>query len=154
MTRPYYAGSPDFGKIVASFNSPKYDELSVAAAAGLSRLENERIKLLAQTKGLQELIGGQVAGAKLKAAGQDSYAESQTNNATKMAVSEVLGSALGSIKMPGSGSPAAPMKVAPGWSGGDTTGVSYDDVLSMSGDKDYTNTIMNGGAMEWSSEWP
>lgn len=101
MTRPYYAGSSDFGKIVASFNSPKYDELSVAAAAGLSRLENERIKLLAQTKGLQELIDGQVAGAKRKATGQDSYAKSQTNNAAKMAFSEVVGSALGSIKMPG-----------------------------------------------------
>ena len=51
----------------------------------------------------------------------------------------------------GGGNSAGPMSVASGWSGGDTTGSSFDDILTMSGDKNYASTIMNGGAMEWST---
>ena len=136
MTRPYYAGGINLKDIMATFNSPKYDELSVTAAAGLSRFENARIRLLAETEGLQELIDGQVAGAELKAAGQDKYTKSQTNNAAKMAFSEVVGSALGSIKMPGSG----------GGIGTDTMGASDLDAFGRSAADQ--RTLSSGGFID------
>lgn len=145
MTRPYYAGSPDFGKIMASFNGPEYDQLSVAAAAGLSRLENERIKLLAQTQGLKELTDAQVARAKQTAKGQASYAEAQTGAATKMAFSDVLGSALGSIKMPGSGGDVFRDPTAT-----DITIDTSTDTGSMLGET-FKN---NGGGLYWDSDMP
>jgi len=145
MTRPYYAGGINLKDIMATFNSPKYDELSVTAAAGLSRFENARIRLLAETQGLQELTDAQVDRAKQTAKGQASYAEAQTGAATKMAFSDVLGSALGSIKMPGSGGDVFRDPTAT-----DITIDTSTDTGSMLGET-FKN---NGGGLYWDSDMP
>jgi hypothetical protein len=147
------AGGRMMEDIIDAMKRPDYGEIILSGAESTSALEKALMKLNADVRGTELISDARVKAAKMGAADAATLANAGTWAAGAKGIGQVARGFMGTIPTGGGGA-AAPMKVAPGWSGGDTTGVSYDDVLSMSGDKDYTNTIMNGGAMEWSSEWP
>ncbi len=147
------AGGRMMEDIIDAMKRPDYGEIILSGAESTSALERALMALNADVRGTELISDARVKAAKMGAADAATLANAGTWAAGAKGIGQVAGGFMSAIPTGGGGA-AAPMKVAPGWSGGDTTGVSYDDVLSMSGDKDYTNTIMNGGAMEWSSEWP
>ena len=132
-------------------NRPDYGGIVLATSESGSALKRALMKLSADVAGAELMADAGIKAAKMGAAGIVDRANAGTFARGAQTFGQVVGAGISAIPTGGGG--AAPMKEASGWSGGDTTGVNYDDLLTMSGDSDYANTIMNGGAMEWSSDW-